>query len=78
MYYKNLSPHPGLKVKRKLSVLFIVFICLGLKMEKLIAQPASKSPLYEQASEVSGLIVQYGQDINAVRDFYSPYTAIDG
>jgi uncharacterized protein (DUF885 family) len=34
--------------------------------------------LHEQASEVSGLIIQYGQDMNAIRDFYSPYTAING
>lgn len=38
----------------------------------------NKSPLYEQASEVSGVIIQYGQDMNAIRDFYSPYTAING
>lgn len=54
------------------------FIFLA-SVNNLSAQTAPpKSPLYEQASEVSGLIVQYGQDINAIRDFYSPYTAIDG
>jgi len=39
---------------------------------------AQSSAMYEQASETSGLIIQYGQDMNAIRDFYSPYTKIDG
>ncbi|MDR6942745.1 DUF885 family protein [Mucilaginibacter pocheonensis] len=29
--------------------------------------------LYEQTSEIGGTIVRYGQDINAIKDFYSPY-----
>ena len=44
----------------------------------LSAQQAPKPSLYEQTSEVAGLIIQYGQDVNAIRDFYSPYTNIDG
>lgn len=31
------------------------------------------SNMYEQASEISGKVVQYDQDIHAIRDFYSPY-----
>ena len=41
-------------------------------------ETANQTALHEQASEVSGLIIQYGQDMNAIRDFYSPYTAING
>src|SRR5437879_6584045 len=61
-----------------LKPVIICFLFLG-SMDRLSAQTVpAKSPLYEQASEVSGLIIQYGQDMNAIRDFYSPYTAIDG
>src|ERR1700740_2337960 len=57
----------------------ITFVYQPLKVNLLFAQTVdNKSPLYEQASEVSGLIIQYGQDMNAIRDFYSPYTAING
>src|SRR5258708_40199551 len=57
----------------------ITFIYLISYSNHLSAQnPASTASLYEQASEVSGLIIQYGQDVNAIRDFYSPYTKING
>jgi len=56
----------------------LYFLLLG-SINNLAAQTtAPKSSMYEQASEVSGLIIQYGQDVNAIRDFYSPYTAING
>lgn len=65
-----------LKSLVKPAMLGFIFLA---SVNNLSAQTApSKSPLYEQASEVSGLIIQYGQDINAIRDFYSPYTSIDG
>jgi hypothetical protein len=67
--------------KSSSNFIFPVIICFIFfgSIELLSAQTiAPKSPLYEQASEVSGLIIQYGQDMNAIRDFYSPYTAIDG
>ena len=64
--------------KGLLKPVIICFLFLG-SIGTLSAQTIpAKSPLYEQASEVSGLIIQYGQDMNAIRDFYSPYTAIDG
>src|ERR1700753_2916903 len=65
---------------RNLFVFFITtFAFQSLGVSHLSAQSVdSKSILYQQASEVSGLIIQYGQDMNAVRDFYSPYTAING
>ncbi|MFC3198607.1 DUF885 family protein [Parapedobacter deserti] len=34
--------------------------------------------LYEQASEVSGLVVQYGQDTRAVEYFYGPMASVQG
>jgi hypothetical protein len=60
-------------------LLLIPFVYLALQTNQLIAQSLpNKSILYEQTSEVAGLIIQYGQDMNAIRDFYSPYTAING
>lgn len=74
MHRINLYPY----LKSSLKSLALPFIFFGL-ISCLQAQTLpTKSPLYEQASEVSGLIIQYGQDVNAIKDFYSPYTAIDG
>jgi hypothetical protein len=56
----------------------LFFILFGLIKTTSAQTAPPKSPLYEQASEVSGLVIQYGEDINAIRNFYSPYTAIDG
>src|ERR1700728_903516 len=71
--------HKNLYYKSLIIFTLITFVYQPLKVNHLFAQAAeSKSPLYEQASEVSGLITQYGQDMNAIRDFYSPYTAING
>jgi uncharacterized protein (DUF885 family) len=59
---------PLLLDKYSLFVLILV-----LKTNFAPAQkPNSKFDLYEQTSEVAGLIIQYGQDIRAVRYFYSP------
>jgi hypothetical protein len=55
---------------------FLGVLSIALFPLLAIAQP--KANLYEQTSEVAGLVIQYGQDINAIRDFYSPYTKIDG
>lgn len=52
-----------------------LFSVLFLSILKSAAQTTdNKALLYEQASECSGLIVQYGQDIYAIEDFYSPYS----
>lgn len=57
---------------------FFIFLCSSFVV--MLSRPvnAQTSPnqtaLYQQASEVSGRIIQYGQDINAVKDFYSPYS----
>jgi len=77
MPLKNLFPR--FKSSVKFALLSITFIYLVFNSNRSVAQSESnKNPLYEQASEVSGLIIQYGQDMNAIRDFYSPYTAING
>jgi hypothetical protein len=52
----------------------VLFSCVSVSGQSLVA----KSSLYEQTSEAATLVIGYGQDINAIRDFYSPYTAIDG
>jgi uncharacterized protein (DUF885 family) len=69
-HFKNLS---------RLVLILVTFVYQTSKANQLFAQTVdNKASLYQQASEVSGLIVQYGQDMNAIRDFYSPYTAING
>jgi len=79
MYYKNLCPNFSLKAYPKLIVLLVTFIYQAFQVNQLKAQsPVKNASMYEQASEVSGLIVQYGQDMNAIKDFYSPYTKING
>jgi len=71
--------HKNIYCKSLFILLLITFVYQPLKVNRLFAQSVdNKSPLYEQASEVSGLIIRYGQDMNAIRDFYSPYTAING
>jgi len=74
---KNQSAKANLK--RTVHFILILFIYQVSTINHSIAQSAGvKNPLFEQASEVSGLIIQYGQDMNAIRDFYSPYNKIDG
>ncbi|GAA4322328.1 DUF885 family protein [Mucilaginibacter gynuensis] len=38
---------------------------------------ANMTAIYEQASEMTGKITQYNRDVNAIQDFYSPYTTND-
>ncbi|MBS1522104.1 MAG: DUF885 family protein [Bacteroidetes bacterium] len=62
-------------IGNKITVVFSLILLLllsaqtNLKAQKIVVP----SSMYEQASEVSGLVIQYGQDINAIRDFYWPY-----
>jgi hypothetical protein len=52
----------------------LIFCLILLSHTNVIAQKiAGESSLYEQASEVSGKLIQYGQDIKAIREFYWPY-----
>lgn len=52
---------------------FCVLILLaGTCKNGAIAQSKAKFNLYEQTSETAGLVIQYAQDIRAIRTFYSP------
>jgi len=63
--------------KKLLSIprkLFIVAGLLSIFHTRTSAQNTlNTTSLYEQASEVSGKIIQYGKDIQAINDFYWPY-----
>lgn len=54
---------------RGLATFVLLFVMMNLAHSQT---PASKFNLYEQSSEATGLIIQYSQDIRAVRYFYSP------
>jgi uncharacterized protein (DUF885 family) len=54
---------------RSLATFVLLFVMINFGYSQT---PASKFNLYEQSSEVAGLIIQYSQDIRAVRYFYSP------
>lgn len=59
---------------KKLNPILIVCALLFLlcKNHANAQTPASSFDLFAQTSEVAGLILQYGQDIRAIRYFYSP------
>ncbi|MGI4727824.1 MAG: DUF885 family protein [Janthinobacterium lividum] len=48
-------------------------VFLLLSQFSFAQNPKPKFNLYEQASEVSGLVIQHHQDIDAIKDFYTPY-----
>ena len=75
MVIKDLPLFPGLKLPAKIAAFSLI---LFINSSLLKAQTTPNPSLYEQTSEVAGLIIQYGQDVNAIKDFYSPYTSIDG
>lgn len=54
---------------RGFATFALLFVMINLAHSQT---PASKFNLYEQSSEAAGLIIQYSQDIRAVRYFYSP------
>lgn len=60
------------RVRAGFYAVFIItlstFFCTDAKAQT----PAS---MYEQASEVSGMISRYDQDINAIKNFYWPYAS---
>ena len=64
--------------KNLIKLIFSIVVPAIMPYQLLAQSDAKMTALYEQASEVSGLIIQYGQDANAIRDFYSPYTKVDG
>jgi hypothetical protein len=54
-------------------VAFLVMIVFMTKAQNV----SVSNPLFEQTSEVAGKIIQYRQDINAIKDIYSPYNVND-
>ncbi len=63
-----------LDVQRFTSCNFLLFsfiFCFG-KTGNVTAQTSDKFNLYSQTSETAGLVIQYEQDLIAIRDFYSP------
>ncbi|HWK99541.1 MAG TPA: DUF885 family protein [Parapedobacter sp.] len=50
------------------ALLFSAVIPYGVSAQ----QESGESSLYEQVSEVSGLVVQYGEDVQAIDYFYGP------
>lgn len=64
---------------KSLKIYLIAAIMLYAARPFSQAQNAKgKFNLYEQTSEVAGIIMQYGQDVKAIRYFYSPMVANRG
>ncbi|SDD71270.1 protein of unknown function [Mucilaginibacter pineti] len=57
----------------KFSCALLSASCITFCAFNATAQTAAAN-LYEQSSEIAGTIIQYGRDVSAVRDFYSPYS----
>jgi len=57
------------------GLLNLITLCITLLIyQQGFAQSAGfKTAIFEQASEMSGKVIQYGLDIDAIKDFYSPY-----
>lgn len=53
----------------------VLILSLAAATLAVKGQNAVPPSLYEQSSEISGKIVQYGQDVKAIKDFYSPFRA---
>jgi hypothetical protein len=53
---------------------FILLITLCLTITAFKGKAQTPNNLYEQTSETAGLVIRYGQDIGAIKDFYSPYS----
>lgn len=54
---------------------FTLFLMLGLFSGPGASAQTSKESLYEQTSEMGTLIVSYQRDMDAINDFYYPYSA---
>jgi uncharacterized protein (DUF885 family) len=63
-----------LRILSKLFIGLIFFVYLLSSAPVAKAQTANvPASMYEQATEVSGTVIQYGQDIQAIKEFYWPY-----
>lgn len=58
------------KITLKLAVFIFSLTGAALVVKGQNAVPAV---MYEQSSEISGKVIQYGQDVKAIKDFYSPF-----
>lgn len=66
-------------MKDRLLTYFVTSLSLlNLPSVALPQQREQLTRLYEQATEVSGLVVQYGQDVRAVEYFYGPMNTAFG
>lgn len=61
-------------LKGSVSSIFWGVLLLFLSTHANAQSNMHTGSLYEQASEVSGLVVQYGQDVRAIQYFYGPMT----
>ncbi len=59
---------------KRLNPIFVSCVCLLFLLRNSALAQTTSPPfdLYAQTSEIAGLILQYGQDIRAIRYFYSP------
>ncbi|MCJ8209724.1 DUF885 domain-containing protein [Mucilaginibacter sp. RS28] len=61
-------------LNRSLKVAGILLFCFCCSNKQSAdAQVVANQGIYEQASEVSGLVIQHQQDLDAITDFYTPY-----
>ncbi|MBK1438686.1 DUF885 family protein [Parapedobacter sp. ISTM3] len=63
---------------RLLNCFFVALLATGLPLAALSQLNDRLSSLYEQATEVSGLVTQYGQDVRAIEYFYGPMASSFG
>jgi hypothetical protein len=71
IYRKKLS----FFILSKFHIFSVLVMVVILSAPKTKAQTTVPANMYEQATEVSGKVIQYGQDIQAIKDFYWPYTS---
>jgi hypothetical protein len=51
----------------------VIILSVFIQAKGYAQQNNFKAAMYDQYSEMSATIIRYGQDINAIKDFYSPY-----
>lgn len=56
-------------------IFFALFLMLGILSGPFASAQTSKESLYEQTSEMGTLIVGYQRDVDAINDFYYPYSS---
>lgn len=68
----------NLNLKKCFSGFLLISLLYSAPESAFSQASKSKFNLYEQTSETAGLIIQYGEDIRAVRYFYSPMASNRG